>query len=228
MACWRVELMQQMKPSIPERPVLVLGAGGHARVVAATLLEAGRRLLGYIDTDVSLWGTASLGGIVLGGDERLSDFSPLEIGLANGIGSVRQPTVRRMVFEQGRRLGFSFETVIHPRACVSPYALLAEGVQVMAGAVVQAGTRIGANTIINSGAVVDHDCWLGEHVHVAPGATLSGGGIIGNNCHIGTGAVVIQGVTLGADSVIGAGAVVINSHPARVTLIGVPAKTKST
>src|SRR5450830_438774 len=118
MACWRVELMQQMKPSIPERPVLVLGAGGHARVVAATLLEAGRRLLGYIDTDVSLWGTASLGGIVLGGDERLSDFSPLEIGLANGIGSVRQPTVRRMVFEQGRRLGFlSRQSFIHGPAC---------------------------------------------------------------------------------------------------------------
>lgn len=225
MAFWRPEPIPLMKLSTSDRPVLVLGAGGHARVVAATLLEAGRTLLGHLDADEALWGAMSLGGPVLGGDDRLSDFSPREIVLANGIGSVRQPILRRKVFERARQMGFVFEAVIHPRACVSPHAVLADGVQVMAGAVVQAGARIGVNSIINSGAVVDHDCLLGDHVHVAPGATLSGGGIIGNNCHIGTGAVLIHGVTLGADSVVGAGAVVIKSHPAGVTLIGVPAKT---
>lgn len=219
--------MQPTKPSIPERPVVVVGAGGHARVVVATLLEAGRRLLGYVDADAALWGTQWLGVPVLGGDEQLVRFSPQDVGLANGIGSVREPRVRRLVFERGLSQGFVFETVVHPRACVSPYAKLAEGVQVMAGAVVQAGARIGRNAIVNSGAVVDHDCVLGEHVHIAPGATLSGSVVIGDNCHVGAGAVIIQGISLGAGSVIGAGAVVIDDHPAGVTLVGVPAKVKS-
>lgn len=225
---WPAELMPLTKLSISKSPVLILGAGGHARVVAAALLGAGRELVGYVDADESLWGTNSLGGQVLGGDERLADFSPRKISLANGIGSVRLPILRRKVFERAKQLGFVFGAVIHPQSCVSPHAVLGEGVQVMAGAVVQAGARIGENCIINSGAVIDHDCVLGGHVHVAPGATLSGGVIIGNNCHIGTGAVMINGVTLGADSVVGAGAVVISSHPGGVTLIGVPAKTKST
>lgn len=205
-------------------PLLVLGVGGHGRVVASALLQAGRRIIGFVDPDQSLWGTQWLGLPVIGNDECLADFSPDSVRLVNGIGSTVAPRLRRSIFEAQKSRGYAFETVIHSQAWVSPYAELGEGVQIMAGAMVQVGVRIGSNTIINTGAIVDHDCMIGSHTHVAPGAALSGGVTIGGTCHIGTGSVMIQGVELGENSVVGAGAVVIRSHASNSLLAGVPAK----
>ena len=89
----------------------------------------------------------------------------------------------------------------------------------MAGCVIQTGTNIGANSIVNTRASIDHDCTIGETVHIAPGVTLSGNVRVGDRTHIGTGAVVIQGIAIDADSLVAAGAVVYRDLPAKSRLI---------
>ena len=207
------------------KPIIILGGGGHARVVVDTLFVCDARVLGFVDRDPQ---KTELEGLQrLGGDEYiLSSFDPDEIMIANGVGSIGKPGARLQLFNRFKQHGFSFVTIIHPRAVVSPRAILKEGVQVMAGAIIQPAAHIGENTIVNTGAVVDHDCTIGAHVHIGPGATLSGEVTVGAYSHIGTGASVIQGIKIGSRSIVGAGSVVIRPVEDDVTVVGVPAVQK--
>ena len=205
-------------------PVLVLGAGGHAKVLIDALLASCAVIAGIVDPDPRLAGTDLLGVPVLGGDDLVGEFPPSEVLLVNGLGSVGAPVGRRRLFERFKEMGYSFASVVHPSAVVAADVELGEGAQIMAGAVIQPGSRIGCNAIINTRASVDHDCLVGAHVHIAPGVTLSGGVTVGEASHLGTGATVIQGRRIGAESVIGAGALVLNDVAPAVTVVGVPAR----
>lgn len=205
-------------------PVLVIGAGGHGRVVADALRAMGRKVLGFLDVAADLEGTQIDGLPVLGSDARLQGYPPASVRLANGIGSTVSTAARRQVYERLTAAGFQFETVRHPAATVASSAVLSTGAQVMAGAVLQPGVVIGEDTIINTGALIDHDCLIGSHCHVAPGAVLSGGVRIGDGCHIGTAASVVQGVTIGAEALIAAGAVVVGDVSTGARMVGVPAR----
>ncbi len=189
-------------------PVIVIGGGGHAAVVVDTLLLAGFEVVGLCDPKLEP-GTAGPSGItVLGGDDALDRQSPDTMLLANGVGSTRSTEVRRGLFERFKRAGFRFATFVHPSAVVAKDVALGEGVQVMAGAVVQPGTALGRNTIVNTRASVDHHCVIGDHAHIAPGAILSGGVRVGEGSQIGTGASIVQGIQIGRDALVCAGAVV--------------------
>jgi UDP-perosamine 4-acetyltransferase len=205
-------------------PVIVLGSGGHAKVLVEALRAQGTKVIGVTDADPARRGAAVLGADVIGTDEALHGFPPSAAMLVNGLGSVGATTSRRKLFERFKGRGYRFATVVHPTAWVSPSARLGEGVQIMAGCVVQADCAIGDDSIVNSGASVDHDCRIGSHVHIAPGVTLSGGVEVGDNAHIGTASTVMQGVRVGESSIVGAGAVVIKNVPPRVTVGGVPAR----
>lgn len=207
--------------------VIVVGAGGHARVVAEAATASGLHVLGFTDLDHSRHGSRVGEWPVLGGDEILADYRCDEVMLINGLGSVDVPVLRRALHDRLAAVGWTFPYIVHPRAIVSPTARLADGVQIMAGAIVQAGAVIGAGCIVNTAASVDHDCVLGVHCHVAPGAVLSGGVTLGDCCHVGTGATIIQGITIGANSLVAAGAVVVSDHPADSRLVGSPARAKT-
>ncbi|HHQ4523344.1 TPA: acetyltransferase [Aeromonas veronii] len=187
------------------KPVIVLGAGGHASVLVDMLRSQGVVPIALVAPAA---GTprAALADISLWHDEEILTLHPDEVVLVNGIGSLPGNPLRATLFARYRALGYRFASVVSAQAMVSDYAVLEEGAQVMAGAIIQAGVRIGANSIINSGAIVDHDCHLGGDNHVAPGAVLSGGVVTGERVHIGTGAAVIQGISIGTDAVVGAGA----------------------
>jgi len=204
------------------KPVIVIGGGGHAKVVVATLRELGAEVLGFTDTDPR---RAALAGLArLGGDEAVLDYPPAEILLAQGLGSVQPAALRAQVFGKFKDLGYSFITLVHPAATVAADVEIGEGTVVFAGSVVQPGTRIGSNAILNTRCSVDHDCTIGPHVHIAPGATLSGGVMAADGCHIGIGAAVIQGISIGADALVGAGAVVLRDVIAGSRVFGVPAR----
>ncbi len=206
--------------------VIIIGAGGHARVLADALRESGFTLIGFTDAAQSEHGRRIDNVVVIGGDEILGRYSREQTVLVNGVGSVGAPDTRRAVQERLTSAGWRFISVVHPRATVSRAAHIEEGAQIMAGAVIQAGARIGGATIVNTAASVDHDCEIGAYCHIAPGAVLSGGVRLGEGCHIGAGAVIIQGLHIGAASMIGAGAVVVDSHPPGSRLLGVPARPK--
>jgi UDP-perosamine 4-acetyltransferase len=201
--------------------VIVVGGGGHAKVLISAIQLQGRDILGYVDADPSL--PAVLGIENLGDDDVVFKHSITEIELVNGVGSARSTRLRQSVFEKFKNRGYRFATVVHPSAFVAPGVDLEEGVQVMAGAVVQPGTRLGKNVVINTGASVDHDCVVNCHAHIAPGVTLSGAVYVGAGSQIGTGASIIQGIKIGPQSIVGAGAVVIHDVPEAVTVVGVPA-----
>jgi UDP-perosamine 4-acetyltransferase len=205
-----------------ERAIIVLGGGGHARVLIATLLLQDRPVLGFVDPAVLRKSIYSVK--CLGGDDFVLQHKPRDIRLVNGVGSVGSNLLRSQVFRRFRKKGYRFVSVVHPSAIVARDIRMGEGVQIMAAAVLQPGTRIGANSIINTGAVVDHDCNIRAHVHVGPRAVLSGQAHVAVGVHIGTGASIIQSVRIGNWSVVGAGAVVIRNVPDRVTVVGVPAK----
>ncbi|ABQ28230.1 acetyltransferase [Geotalea uraniireducens] len=205
-------------------PVVILGAGGHARVLLEALRSASRQVAGIVDADPARIGETVMGVLVIGTDEKVFDFRTNEIELVNGIGSVASTAKRVELFAAFKAHGYRFATVVHPSAVIASDAELAEGAQIMAGAVIQAGASIGMNSIVNTRAAVDHDCRIGAGVHIAPGVTLSGDVRVDDDVHIGTGATVIQGVHISGKSVVGAGSVVLRDVPGGVTVYGVPAR----
>jgi UDP-perosamine 4-acetyltransferase len=204
-------------------PVIIIGAGGHARVLISVLKTKGMDILGITDITSDKVVDHINGISVLGQDDIILQYAPDSILLVNGIGSVGSTVRRETVYKKFKQHGYSFASVIHLSAVIMDEVQLGEGVQIMAGAIVQPGCLIGNNSIINTGAIIDHDCVIGDHAHVAPGAVLSGGVHIGSSAHIGTSATVIQGSKIGQRVIVGAGAVVINDIPANAKVTGVPA-----
>jgi len=201
--------------------VVILGAGGHGRVVAEAALMAGFHLLGFIDEDPALLSTTPLGLPVLGITSAIESRLIVCDGVLLGVGrnNIRTDLLRRFGLS-GHRL----PTVIHPRAWVSPTATLGAATVVMANATVQTGCRIGAAVIINTNASVDHGSALGDGAHVAPGAHLAGNVCVGEGSHIGIGATVIEGIRIGAGCLIAAGAVVVRDVLDGQRVAGVPAR----
>lgn len=204
--------------------LLILGAGGHAQVVADCLLAQAPRPnapqpIGYLDDDPARQGQVLLGLPVLG---ALRDLPALaHDGLVVGIG--HNPT-RREIFERLQRQGECLVTVIHPAAVVSPFAVLGRGSVLCAGVIVNPGVVVGDNVILNTGCGVDHHCQIEAHSHIGPGARLAGAVRVGEGTLVGVGAVVRPGQALGAWSVIGAGAVVVADVQPGATVVGIPAR----
>ncbi|RZI99490.1 MAG: sugar acetyltransferase [Brevundimonas sp.] len=208
------------------RPVIVVGAGGHGMVLADALLAEGRTVLGFVDAR-PLAATCLPGLDVIGADDSLDPQGGYD--LANGIGGTGAGAgrnLRRRVQDRLEALGFRFTGVQHPTAAVSPYAVVADGVQLMAGSLVQAGAQIETGVIINTGAVIEHGCHIGAFTHCASGAIVCGDVEIGEGAHIGAGAVIRQGVRLEAAVIVGAGAVVLDAGSGQGMLVGVPARRR--
>ncbi len=209
-----------------KRRIVILGAGGHAKVCADMARQLNYDIAAVLDGDSSKHGTQLMGAAVIGDDHVLNDFDPNDIYLVNGIGSIGIAKARRAAFQKHRDAGFEFVTLCHPSAIIGGGVTLGEGTQVMAGAVLQTDVRAGDNCIINSGAVVEHDCDIGNHVHIGPAAALSGNVRVGNESMVGVGACIMQGVTIGHQCVVGAGAVIIRPALDGTTVVGSPAHEK--
>ncbi|SFZ78876.1 acetyltransferase [Chitinimonas taiwanensis] len=211
----RTEAPNQNKPLINR--ILLVGAGGHGKVVADALqLSAEADQLYFVDDRESLSGHVLLGVQVLGSlSANLSsgDFVHVAIG---------QNLVRRRIIEGIR--SDQLRTVLHPSALVSRYAKVGSGSFVAAGAVLAPCSALGVGVIVNHGAVVDHDCYVGDYCHVAPLASLAGGVRLEPGVLVGAGARILPGINIGADAVIGAGAVVRQDVASGDTVVGVPAR----
>jgi acetyltransferase EpsM len=189
----------------------LIGAGGHARVIADILLSSGHAPAAFLDDAPK--------------PNRIYDI-PVIQGLdlpeptASVIIAVGDNFLRSILAARYSR----FAVAIHPSAQVSRHAEIGPGSVVMAGAIINAGARVGAHCIINTRAAVDHDCFIADFAHVAPGATLGGNVQIGSGSMIGLGANVIHGLVIGAHTVIGAGSTVTRNVPDNVVAFGSPAR----
>jgi len=205
---------------------IILGGGGHARVLIDCMREAGLgEPDGILDADAARWGQALDGIRILGGDDLLPQLRDRGVSsFVVGLGSAGDTSPRSRLFSLALDHGLEPLTLRHPAAVCSTVATLGPGCQLLPGSIVNAGATLGANVIVNSGAIVEHDCVLGDHVHVASGASLASSVVVGAGAHIGIGAVVRQCISIGEGAVIGAGAVVVSDVPAATTVAGVPAK----
>lgn len=202
--------------------LVIVGAGGHACVVADALLP--RRVVGHLRPSDSAIDRPDLLGPWLGDDDMVPALADEGHSFVIGLGFVDDSGALHRARLLSDLVGTSLEIVVHSSAIVASTVVVGEGVFVAAGAVVGAGARLGRGTIVNSGAVVDHDCQLDSNVHVASGATLAGSVSVGSDSLIGLGASVRQGVSIGTGAVVGAGAVVVGDVPDGTTVVGVPAR----
>jgi len=198
-------------------PIAVIGAGGHAKVVLATLQARGFGVFAVYDDSPDKWGTEMMGVPVRGPVERIAEDGILRAVLAIGDNATR---CRLSV----KLRGIEWMTVVHPRAWVHSSVHLGGGTVVFAGAVIQPEARIGDHVIVNTAATIDHECVVGDYAHIAPGAHLAGRVEVGEGTFIGMGCNVIQCLRIGKWSTVGAGAVVTKRIPDHVTAVGVPAR----
>lgn len=205
--------------------IVILGGGGHARVLMEALSRQGVTLLGVTDKSKPSYLPEGVGW--LGDDEVIAKLDQVSVRLVNGLGSVHDAVARRRLYERLREKGYRFASVIHPGATLSNQCLqLGEGVQVMAGTVVNSHCDIRDNVLLNTGSIIEHDCRIGAHTHVASGATLCGGCEVEEGAHIGAGSTIIQGIRIGAGAIIAAGTVVIKDVKPMTMVAGVPGRVK--
>lgn len=198
------------------RSVIIIGAGGHGKVVADIAQLSGLKVVGFADDVVTGEPLPDLPVLYRIAD--IPDGSTIILGIGDN------QARRRIAESLAPRVLFA--TIIHHTCTVSKYATIGEGSVLMPGAVVKAVTTIGNHVILNTNCAIGHDCVIGNYVHVGPGANVSGNVQIGDGVLIGVGSCIIPGVRIGAGSIIGAGSVVVHDVPDGVTAYGVPATVK--
>lgn len=197
--------------------IIVIGGGGHAKVVIDCIRANGDTVIGILDDNLSP-GDRVLDVPVLGCISDYGKYGDTSIVLAIGSNSAR----RRIA----EGIDGKWYTVVHPTAVVSHHAVLGLGSVVMPNAVINAGAVIGEHCIINTCAVVEHDDRLGNYVHISPSAVLGGTVTVGSETHVGIGVAVKNNITICDGCVIGAGAVVVKDITECGVYVGVPARKK--
>ncbi len=200
--------------------LLVIGAGGHARVVIDVARAAGFNPIAALDP-------ASVGSIcngvdVIGGDS-LAD-SMFANGVRHAVVAIGDNALRSKFGKRLRDIGFELPPIAHPSAILSPSARIGDGTVIMPLAVVNAAATIGTMVIVNTGAVIEHDCVIGDGAHIAPGCRLGGTVLVGRETLIGIGSVVRPGAHVGDHATIGAGSTVIENIDGHRVATGCPAK----
>jgi sugar O-acyltransferase (sialic acid O-acetyltransferase NeuD family) len=201
--------------------IAIMGAGGHAKVVADAILAGGQhQIFGFFDDDASLWRNEILGFPVMGPIDswRSHSMDAFVIGIGDNAN-------RKKIFGHLKSAGAKFATVTHPRATIAKGVALGEGTVVFANAVVNSDTSIGPDGILNTSCTVDHDCIVGAHTHLAPGVNVTSEVLIGEGVFAGTGVKIIPRVRIGDWAIIGAGSVVIRDIHEAAKVAGVPART---
>jgi len=200
-------------------PLLVLGTREISAEIADVATQAGHRVEGFVENLDRARCHDTLEGLPIHWIDDAAAFAETHRAVF-GIG-----TTKRWVFvEQAAGLGFGFATVVHPAADISPTTSLGEGAVIGPGVCVGARTTIGRHVFLNRGCLIGHHSILEDYVTVSPGAVVSGLCRVGRAAYVAAGAVVIDRTSVGERSVVGAGAVVTSDVPARVQVVGVPAR----
>lgn len=202
--------------------LLILGAGGHGKVVSeiAQLMKQWEEIA-FLDDREDI--SEVLGIPIVG---KLADLSALRSEYEYAFVAIGSNTARLKWTEKLSHHDFKIPTLIHPSSTVSAKSFIEEGTVIMAGAVINPDTKIGRSCIINTASTIDHDCILQEGVHTSPGVHLGGTVKVGKRTWICIGATIINNINIGCDSIIAAGAVVTKDVLSNVLVAGVPAVIK--
>lgn len=192
--------------------LLIIGAGGHGKVVADTALASGYVDISFLD---DAWPEKVKNGTwdVLG--KPATSDNPMFCAVGNN-------AAREKIF-----LDFHFHQapiLKHPSAITSLSSKIDHGTLLVAGVIVNADARIGKGVILNTACSIDHDCHVDDFAHISPGVRLAGNVRVGRRTWVGIGAVVREGIHIGDDVIIGAGSVVVSDIENGARVYGVPAR----
>ncbi|MCL2402730.1 MAG: acetyltransferase [Coriobacteriia bacterium] len=200
--------------------LLIIGAGGHGRVVASVALAAGIEVFAFVDSNPP---AETINNIPV--------YESLEIALAHNefenpqfIIAIGDNKIRAIEYSHAMAAGLQPVSIIHPTAVVSESAYVAPGSFLAAQVVVNPDASVGENVIVNTAAIIEHDCVIGSHGFIAPGAILCGNVRVGAYAFVSANATLVPNVRVGEHVLIAAGAVVTKNYPDEVRLMGVPAR----
>lgn len=204
------------------KEIVIIGAGGHAKVIADIIEKSGDIVYGFLDDN------KEVGEKVIKNYKILGKISECENIQTNNkklyfIIAIGNNYVRKSIYE---KYTLNYYTAIHPKCNIGIDVKIEEGTVIMANACINSNTCIGKNSIINTSAVVEHDNIIEDYVHISPNATLCGTVKVGAFTHIGAGAIIKNNTKITEDCTIGAGAVVVKNIEEKGTYVGVPAKKK--
>lgn len=203
-----------------DKNVIIIGAGGHGKVVADTVLLSGDNIVGFLDDNPNI-GESFAGFPMLGRVDDFRNYSDCSFVIAIGNADVRERIANQLQ-------GVKWYTAIHPTAVISELDVsIGDGTVIMANVAVNAGAVVGKHCILNTGSIVEHDNQLDDFVHVSVGAMLAGTVHVGKKTWIGIGASVRNNLSVCAGCMIGAGAVIVKNIEEAGTYVGVPAERKS-
>jgi len=207
-----------------KRSCLILGCGGHGRVVLDILMQGTQfEPVGFVDSNREYAGRRIDGIPVVGHPDQLADFRA-SLNVDRAIVAVGDNGIRRVFADRLERQGFELINAIHPSANLARNVTLGRNIVVAAGALVCAHCQIGDSVILNTGCIIDHESLIGTATHVCPGGRVAGRVTIESGAFVGIGATIIQSIRVGCEAVIGAGAVVIADVAPMSTVVGVPAR----
>ncbi len=199
------------------RDLMIIGAGGHGRVIADIAAATGK-YSGICFLDDSVQGDSSLN--IVG---KVSDYK-LYINDCDFVVAIGNNSVRKKIQSELTENGAVMATLVHPAAVIGSGVSIGCGTVVMAGAVINSNAKIGEGVIVNTCSSIDHDCVVGSYAHISVGAHLAGTVVVGDRTMIGAGATVINNTSISKDCIIGAGGVVIGDILTSGTYVGVPVR----
>lgn len=206
------------------KDIVIVGAGGHARVVLDVIRQTGGfNVRGFIDT-ASRDGQNTMheGLPIFTGDAAVEELR--SEGVEYAVIAIGDNQARQTMAERLSKSDFTMATLVHPSAIIANGVAIGSGTVIFAGVIINPSTYIGDNVILNTAATIDHDCVIENCAHIAPGVHLAGHVRVGERALVGVGAAVKPNIRIGNDARVGVGAAVIHDVPRGVTVVGVPAR----
>lgn len=207
-----------------QKPLILVGGGGHCKSVIEAAESAGYCILGVLDMPEEV-GKEILSTKVIGTDDDIPAYVD-KAEFVITVGFIKNPATRIKLYNKIKEAGGKFATIIASTAYVSKYATVGEGTVVMHHAFVNAGAKVGNNVILNTFTNLEHDAVIGDQCHISTGTMVNGDCKVGDRCFIGSQSVLSNGISVGDDIIVGAGSLVRKSIKEKGIYSGNPAVLK--
>ena len=206
------------------KPLVLVGGGGHCKSVIEAAESAGYNILGVLDMPEEV-GKEILSTKVIGTDDDIPAYVD-KAEFVITVGFIKNPATRIKLYNRIKEAGGKLATIVASTAHVSKYAEVGEGTVVLHQAFVNADAKVGCNVILNNFVNIEHDAVIGDQCHISTGAMINGECKVGNNCFIGSQSVLANCITVGDDIIVGAGSFVRKSISEKGIYSGNPAILK--
>lgn len=159
------------------RNLLILGAGQYGRLVLETAEAIGRfERIDFLDDNSP---------IAIG---RLTDFQDFAENYDSAFVAMGNPGLRMQWLDKLEQAGYDLPVLIHPKAYVSPSAVLGKATIVEAMAVVNTEVIVEMGGLLCAGCVVNHNA------HVMPVCQIDCNAVVASNATVPEGTKVCSGM----------------------------------